>query len=80
MLGLTFGLGVALGLLLRRPDRWARVLESGFWLRCISWTVVLTSAATVGIAAAEDASLEGPIVAVGAAALVFAVAMWINAR
>jgi hypothetical protein len=81
MLVLTFGLVAAWSSMRRRPDRWARALEDSFWRRCAGWAVVLTCAATVGITAAGgDTTLAGSIIAIGSAALVFAIAMWINAR
>lgn len=79
MLVLTVALFVAWTSLLRRPDRWARVLSERFWRRCMAWTIILTMAAAVG-AVAGGGSLVPPVVAVGSACLLFAAAMWINAR
>jgi hypothetical protein len=79
MLGLTVALGGAWISLRRRPDRWRSVLTERFWRRWVRWTIILTTAGIVGIVAGGGTLLL-PVVAIGMASLVFAGAMWINAR
>jgi hypothetical protein len=79
MLALTIGLVGAWISLRRRPERWEGVLSQRFWRRWIGWTVILTAAAAFGDAAGGGA-LFVPIIVIGAASLLFAGTMWINAR
>jgi hypothetical protein len=63
----------------RRPGRWSKILAESFWRRCVGWTLTLTVAAIIGVAAGGGTLLV-PVLVVGASCLVFTVTMWIDAR
>ena len=80
IVGLTVALGGASTSLKRRSDRWRGLFTARFWLRWAAWTIVLTAAGILGIVAGGGGMAVHPVIATGIASLIFAVAMWIDAR